>query len=338
MLATQWQHRESTDIDLKLDPKSGLMLLNPRYDPSFDEKMVALGCERPLHQKDQIIIPVGKEGKIDLFEGPTVPGKGHYAAEVQGHDEQVLSNAQILAGKVIGRGFESPTRDVYDLAIAAETDPVALEIAINCIPEATWQETLVRWREAAPSHARAAKEQLRNVPPQWEHVAEDPASAAIERGKGRRYTRLTIEWNNGQLEIKTECADQRERLRRIDTVTREGIADELERCGVNEYLNSRTGGGAETILNRIAAARASRTAQIYESASVPETPGVRKPSRTPSGTAGTVSLTLDGGADSQEAAERANVRDEQARRIKRAIKKTERSRDRHQVKGPEPPH
>ena len=227
MLATQWQHRESTDIDLKVEPKTGLLLLNPRYDQTFDEKMVELGCGRPLHRKDQVIIPVGNGGKIDLFEGPTVPRKGHYAAEVQGHVEEVLSNAQILTGKVIGRGFESPTRDVYDLAVAAETDPVALEIAINCIPEGTWQETLVRWREAAPTHARAAKEQLRKVPPEWEHVAEDPASAAIERGKSRRYTRLTIEWKNGQLEITTECADGRERLRRFDTDTTEGIADEL---------------------------------------------------------------------------------------------------------------
>lgn len=118
---------------------------------------------------------------------------------------------------------------------------------------------------------------MRSVPPHWEHVAEDPASAAIERGKGRRYTRLTIEWKNGQLEINTECADERQRLRRIDTVSAEGIADELERCGVNEYLNSRTGGGADATLHRIAAARGSRTARIYESASVLEPPKGRKP-------------------------------------------------------------
>ena len=52
---------------------------------------------------------------------------------------------------------------------------------------------------------------------------------------------------------------------------------------------------------------------------------------------GTDKLTLDGGPDSQKAAERDKVRDEQARRIKTAVKRTGQSRDRRQGKGPELP-
>ena len=48
-------------------------------------------------------------------------------------------------------------------------------------------------------------------------------------------------------------------------------------------------------------------------------------------------MTLDGGPDSQKAAERDKGRDEQARRIKTAVKRTGQLRDKRQGKGPELP-
>ena len=276
ILAAQWKHRRSTDIDLKLDPKTGLALLSPEYDPTFDRRMLALGCGAPVHRQDQIIIPVGK-AKIDLFQSASVPGTGHYTAQIHDCNEQVLSNAQILAGKVIGRGFESPTRDLYDVAVAAETDPEGLEIAINCIPEATWQETLARWREAAPMHSAQGAEQLTGVPTRWRAVAEDPASAAVERTKGRRYARVMIEWNNSQLMVTTECIDATRRLRQIDTSKTKAIADGLERYGINQYLDSRAMGGARGTLQRIVEAKKKGAALIYENKPGLEPPGGRKP-------------------------------------------------------------
>ena len=276
VLAAQWKHRESTDIDLVVDVKAGLALLNPRYDPSFEKMMIALGCRRPIHRQDQVIIPVG-DGKVDLFAARSVPEEGHYRARVQGEVEEVMSNAQILAGKIIGRGFESPTRDVYDVAVAAETDPDALEIAINCIPEGTWEETIARWREAAPTHAMRAKKRLRSVPAQWQEIAEDPARAAINRASKRRYARVGIEWKNGNLEVTTECEDGRERKWRIETDNTRDITDELERHGVNGYLNSRANGEAERTLRKIIETRRPKKGLIHESTWSLEAP--RKPIR-----------------------------------------------------------
>ena len=68
ILAAQWHHRKSTDVDLKVGAKTGLAILDPRYDPSFDQEMKELGEGQPIHRQDQIIIPVG-ESKIDIFEG-----------------------------------------------------------------------------------------------------------------------------------------------------------------------------------------------------------------------------------------------------------------------------
>ena len=58
-LATQCHHRKNTDVDLKVAAKTGLVILDPRYDPGFDREMKALGSEQPRHRQDQIIIPVG---------------------------------------------------------------------------------------------------------------------------------------------------------------------------------------------------------------------------------------------------------------------------------------
>ena len=72
--------------------------------------------------------------------------------------------SQILSGKLAGRGLESPTRDLYDVAVAAELDPCALEAAVNTVADATWQETTTGWQETATMHAALASDALRGVP------------------------------------------------------------------------------------------------------------------------------------------------------------------------------
>ena len=62
ILAAQWHHRKSTDVDLKVGAKTGLAILDPRYDPSFDQEMKELGAGQPIHRQDQIIIP-GSAGR-----------------------------------------------------------------------------------------------------------------------------------------------------------------------------------------------------------------------------------------------------------------------------------
>ena len=104
ILAAQWHHRKSTDVDLKVVAKTGLAILDPRYDPSFDQEMKELGAGQPIHRQDQIIIPVG-ELKMNIFEGTPTPGVGEERIEVNGEPEIVLSNAQILTGKLAGRGL-----------------------------------------------------------------------------------------------------------------------------------------------------------------------------------------------------------------------------------------
>ena len=277
ILAAQWEHRESTDIDLKVAPKTGLARLDPRYDPGFDDAMERLGAARPIHRKDQIIIPFST-GKIDIFEGATRPRIGHRTACIDGHSEDVLSNAQILAGKLLGRGLESPTRDLFDIAVAAETDSTALEIAINCLGEGTWRETTVRWEETAPHHAAAARTVLRNIPARWESVADDPAGAAIERAARARYDKVTIRWSDGRLEVETKCPEQQPRVRILRAKNRRSIANDLERYGINAYLDVATWTRSSRILDEIESADDRRLAIVHETPGGPN-PGPTTDSR-----------------------------------------------------------
>ena len=264
ILAAQWGHRESTDIDLRIPPKSGLRRLEPRYDPGFNREMAALGAGEPSHRENQIIIPAG-EGKIDLFEADSTPGEGEYSATIHGIDEIVLSNAQILAGKLIGRGFESPSRDLFDIAVAADTDPQALEVAVNCISEPTWQETRVRWRENAAMHVARAREGLRGVAERWADVAADPADAAIQRATKARYSVVRIQWWADELTATTECAGGACRRHRIPTGGQAAVRRELERLGLNAYLDATGTTSARAVAQDIERMRTTGAGTVYES-------------------------------------------------------------------------
>ncbi len=131
VLASQWRHRNSTDIDLKVPPKTGLDRLRPDYGSNFDEKMKRMGATAVEHRSDQVVVEFNG-GKIDVFEGATVPELGSFKVSIGGREEEILSNSQILAGKLLGRGTQSPTRDLFDIATALRMDRESLETAVNC--------------------------------------------------------------------------------------------------------------------------------------------------------------------------------------------------------------
>lgn len=176
----------------------------------------------------------------------------------------MLSNAQILAGKLIGRGLEPPTRDLYDVAVAAETDPEALEIAVNCIPRATWEQVIAHWHETFPFHAEQAGRTLRSVPRKWVHLAVNPARAAMIRGDAARYADVRIRVREQTVEIRTRCADQSPRTRVIDGRNRERIGARLDACGINAYLDASPFTNAETTLDKIDKALGNPHTVVYE--------------------------------------------------------------------------
>lgn len=257
VLAAQFRHRRSTDIDLMVAPKTGLARLNPRYDPTFDAELRRIGAGTPEHRRDQVVIPFGT-GKVDIFEAAPAIRSGDEAAAVEGRRERVLSNAQILAGKLAGRGLDNPTRDLFDVAVLAETDREALEVAVNSVADDTWSEIIGRWSAAAGHHRANAREVLRDVAPRWTEVADEPAGAAIERAMSARYTSLLVKWSDDVLLVQTRCGESESRTRRLETADDAELCSELERYGIDRYMDERTLDRSRDVFERIKAGRHSR--------------------------------------------------------------------------------
>ena len=267
ILAAQWGHRRSTDVDLKVPPRTGLAVLGPKYDPTFDEAMGRLGAGTPVHTDRQIIIPLF-DGKIDILEAPLRPEAGQRPVEIDDNSEMVLSNTQILTGKLAGRGLESPTRDLFDVAVAHDLDPEALEVAVNCIPEDTWRETVARWRQTAQYHADQADLVLKDVADPWIDIAADPATAAAERAVQARYQRIVIEWRGDVLEVVTTCLGRNPRNRRVDSTDADSVVEDLQRHGIAAHLDHATR-RPQDVFDRIEKARGGQGRRVVHATLTP---------------------------------------------------------------------
>lgn len=91
-------------------------------------------------------------GKLDLCALDPAPGAGHAAALVDGEPAVVLSNAQILCGK-LRRATRSPVRDVFDVLVTGRLDPHGLAVAANTRTACDLEAIAAAWRTAAPVFA-----------------------------------------------------------------------------------------------------------------------------------------------------------------------------------------
>lgn len=134
ILAARLRHRLSTDIDVFLPGRYSLI---------------------GLAQEDEASIIRRLGGTAESVSGSIVrpvPSEGQQEAWIAGRREMVLTNAQILRGK-LDRPERVLVRDVVDVLVAAEADPSALATAASLLaPE----------RAAPPPTARSA---ARNLPP-----------------------------------------------------------------------------------------------------------------------------------------------------------------------------
>ena len=73
---------------------------------------------------------------------------------VDGEPAVVLSTAQIMSGKLQGRGMTAPGRDLLDIAACRQADPEALEIAVNGLADETVQGILKVYEELEDAYAK----------------------------------------------------------------------------------------------------------------------------------------------------------------------------------------
>lgn len=251
VLAARWGHRDSTDIDLKVDEKAGLALLNPRRNPGFDAAMRTLGAVRaPNHGPRKITIHF-PNGRIDLGQGRLPVPYGHVNETIDGKETTVFSNTQILAGKILGRSMRSPTRDVFDIAVAKRLDRASLEAATNMIISFTHASTRETIRLARRTHMRNAQRALRNVPERFRREKRDPATHAVDALESCRYVNLDIEVAHGSLAITTECQDGTIRVRENPTTDRNALRKWLHEHAIPECLDAAALNKEQAVLARL---------------------------------------------------------------------------------------
>ena len=230
ILNARWNHRLSRDLDVYVrlrTTEDGRTIL--------DRAAEACGGYRIEHPTfRRIEFERDRENHVDVTFGQPSPAEGEKTAIVDGEPARVLSNAQILSGKLLGRGMTAPARDLVDIAACAVADPEALEIAVNSLDDETANAILRIYEEVAEDYARDTR-RLEGVPAQLEPVRQNPTGYAAQAIHAARYVRVEMRARDGAAEIETTTREGT-RTRRYEDA--EGLQRGMERDGMNAFLTA----------------------------------------------------------------------------------------------------
>lgn len=198
VLAARWGHRESTDIDIILPDRENVA---DAGEGGPLDLAAATGGKHQGSTRERVIVKLDN-GILDVAAiMPQLPGLEN-PAEIEGHSIEVLDNAQILRGKFY-RTDAGVTRDAFDLAVAAEEDPRALEIAVNSLDESKTRTICHNLLTMNDDMVRDGEETLRRVPPRYEKYLENMGDAAGDAAWNHRYTRVQVLTTDVGITIRT---------------------------------------------------------------------------------------------------------------------------------------
>ena len=201
ILAAQWRHRVSTDIDVQIKGTNDLTDIRKGREHDLARRT---GGQWKLDSRSQVKVEL-ETGIIDISTVLPQPERGAYKVELEGRVQTVLSNTQILRGKLERAEDPGPVRDAYDFATAAKRDPQALAAAIGMLPDEQARRITADLQKREKGIAEAARKKIRasgSDPIEPDELGRTAAAAIdehrtvyvkIELSKGRvraaRYTR-----------------------------------------------------------------------------------------------------------------------------------------------------
>ena len=184
LLAARWSwHRESTDLDIVVTDEASLSLW-PMADRTgklrqLDDNLASEGWaldpdrtstwQRGYHHPD-----TGQA--LDLFGDELRPSMHPERTLLDTTMIYTAQSAQVLYGKLHGRGHRAPVRDLYDLAFASRCDRRALRTAVRHLEAATLTRNLGVQLQGCEQYREDATTALVN--PVDSRLAADPAPAA----------------------------------------------------------------------------------------------------------------------------------------------------------------
>lgn len=251
ILAARWGHRISFDVDIHLDEGVDLERLEDADHGWFQQQMRKLGAIPEYSPRLNLYdIRFGErphEQEVQLWSHPLAISRGHTVETVEGREESVLSNAQILRGK-LQRAAHKLARDVYDIRNAGEVDPQSLEIAVNTIPHERLDTLALDWIVGYGRIGSSAHERLRGIPEGEEKNHYELGRAGADAILRATYERLRIGVETDRIVVE---AVTRGKDRRRMTMTADEAEEKFEAWGINGHLRQK-GPGAQAIRDHAA--------------------------------------------------------------------------------------
>ncbi|MCY4572673.1 MAG: nucleotidyl transferase AbiEii/AbiGii toxin family protein [Gemmatimonadetes bacterium] len=228
VLNTLWHHRETKDVDTYLR-------LQTRENPTeiLDKAAKACGAYRIEHPTfKRLEFERDKENHIDVTFNTPTPEKGELNVILDGEPTTVLNTAQIITGKLLGRGMTAPVRDLYDITVCRLADPRSLDIAVNNVPNESLKAILRIYKALEEEYKDHAKG-ITKTPAALRPVIENPTGYALNAVIDSRYKKLTVRTHDGHAIVETETADGAFSQTYENA---EALIDGMERHGTKAFL------------------------------------------------------------------------------------------------------
>ena len=134
VLIARWHHRWTHDLDFFIEASSFQRLLQNQV--AFERDLWALGGVRSVGVRSGTALIVFEDGgEISIATSPGFTSDRQSPDTVRGTFVALESSAEILAKKIGGRILGNNTfvpRDLYDLVMARQCEPAALDRALRC--------------------------------------------------------------------------------------------------------------------------------------------------------------------------------------------------------------
>lgn len=123
VLMLRYQHRMSKDIDIFVPDPQYLGFVSPRLSD------VAEAVSDKYVEGPGFVKLLRPEGEIDFVASPNLTSDPFEVWELLGRQIKVETSAEIVAKKLWHRGDRATARDLFDLALVIEREPVPLATA-----------------------------------------------------------------------------------------------------------------------------------------------------------------------------------------------------------------
>ena len=247
-LGARWGHRESSDIDLAIEPEPGgravpvsSAIMTPGSQLLSRLEGLNIGtvkCEILTEAQFHVTFHDPDDGEIrvglDVASVSATPRLGHREALVEGTPAVVLSTTQILTGK-LHRWGQATLRDAIDFDHAARQDRDSLTFAINTLSSIETEARKQKFRLAAAKFATIDDPVVRRMNPEHRPDQSTLGEATADIINGLRYAEVRITARSGICHFEATTHNKHS----IHLRCRENQVDKMfATSGINEYLHT----------------------------------------------------------------------------------------------------